>query len=116
MLAADSQSSSQIGDISRFKGMDLITPTEREARISTKNHEDGLVVMTEKLRNLSQAKNVLVKLGEEGLFINSSEEKESFEIDRIKALNKTAQFINDDKRFFNVLIPIRDGLMVCFKK
>ena len=33
-----------------------------------------------------------------------------------KVLNKTAGFINDDNRFFNVLIPIRDGLMVCFKK
>ena len=91
MLAADSQSSSQIGDISRFRGMDLITPTEREARISTKNHEDGLVVMTEKLRNLSQAKNVLVKLGEEGLFINSREGKEAVETDRINALNSTAK-------------------------
>ena len=40
MLAADSQSSSQIGDISRFLDFDLITPTEREARISVKNNED----------------------------------------------------------------------------
>ena len=36
--------------------------------------------------------------------------------DNSKVLNKTAGFINDDNRFFNVLIPIRDGLMVCFKK
>ncbi len=33
MMAADSQVSSQIGDVSRFKGMTLITPTEREARV-----------------------------------------------------------------------------------
>src|SRR5262249_17023196 len=32
-MAADSQSSSQTGDISRFHDMDLITPTEREARL-----------------------------------------------------------------------------------
>ena len=32
MMVADSQSSSQIGDISRFHNMNLITPTEREAR------------------------------------------------------------------------------------
>ena len=37
-LAADCQSSSQVGDIIRFRGMDLITPTEREARITTRNH------------------------------------------------------------------------------
>ena len=39
-ISADSQSSSQIGDIGRFKNVNLITPTEREARLSIKNHED----------------------------------------------------------------------------
>ena len=47
LMAADSQSSSQIGDVSRFKSMDLLTPTELEARISTRNQEDGLVVLAE---------------------------------------------------------------------
>ena len=32
--AADSQSSSQVGDISKFKNMTLVTPTEREIRLS----------------------------------------------------------------------------------
>jgi len=71
MLAADSQSSSQVGDISRFAGMDLITPTEREARIAVRNREDGLVVLAEKLRKQAQAKNVLLKMGEEGLLIHA---------------------------------------------
>lgn len=71
LLAADSQSSSQVGDISRFSGMDLITPTEREARIAVRNHEDGLVVLAEKLRQQAQAKNVLLKMGEEGLLIHA---------------------------------------------
>jgi hypothetical protein len=31
LLAGDSQFSSQVGDISRFTCIDLITPTEREA-------------------------------------------------------------------------------------
>ena len=31
-------------------------------------------------------------------------------------LNKTAKFINNDERVFNTLLPIRDGLMVCYKK
>ncbi len=31
-------------------------------------------------------------------------------------LNKTAKFINDDDRVFNTLLPLRDGLMVCYKK
>jgi rfaE bifunctional protein kinase chain/domain len=70
-LAADSQSSSQVGDISRFIGMDLITPTEREARIAARNYGDGLVVLAEKLRKQAQAKNVMLKMGEEGLLIHA---------------------------------------------
>ena len=31
-------------------------------------------------------------------------------------LNKTAKFINNDERVFNTLLPIRDGLIVCYKK
>jgi len=88
MLAADSQSSSQVGDISRFREMDLITPTEHEARISTRNREDGLVVLAEALRQQSAAKNILLKLGEEGLLIHAGDGKEDdWLTDRVGALN-----------------------------
>jgi rfaE bifunctional protein kinase chain/domain len=73
MLAADSQSSSQVGDVSRFRGMDLLTPTEREARLATRNREDGLVVLAEGLRRQANACNVLLKMGEEGLLIHAGE-------------------------------------------
>ena len=33
-----------------------------------------------------------------------------------RVLNKTARFINGDDMMHNMLIPIRDGLMVCIKK
>lgn len=88
LLAADSQSSSQVGDISRFKGMDLLTPTEREARISTRNHEDGLVVLAESLRHQSSAQNILLKLGEEGLLIHAGNgQANDWLTDRVGALN-----------------------------
>jgi len=88
MLAADSQSSSQVGDISRFRGMNLITPTEREARISTRNREDGLVIMAEQLRQQASAYNILLKLGEEGLLIHAGNSKaEDWLTDRVDALN-----------------------------
>ena len=32
-----------------------------------------------------------------------------------RALNETAKYINEDKRVFNHMVPIRDGLMVCVK-
>mgnify|MGYP006413408179 FL=1 len=92
MMVADSQSSSQIGDISRFSGMDLITPTEREARISTRNHEDGLVVMAEELRQLSEATNILLKLGGEGVLIHAdNDEVDGWLTDRVCALNSVSR-------------------------
>ena len=91
-VASDSQSSSQIGNISRFKGMDLLTPTEREARISMHNREDGLVFLAESLRKESKAKNILLKLGAEGLLIHSSKTgTEEWFTDRLKALNIAPQ-------------------------
>ena len=35
--------------------------------------------------------------------------------DESTSLFKTAEYINNDKRVFNQMIPIRDGLMVCMK-
>ncbi|MGK7873285.1 MAG: PfkB family carbohydrate kinase [Xenococcaceae cyanobacterium] len=88
MMAADSQSSSQVGDISRFQFMDLITPTEREARISTRNREDGLVVLAEKLRQQAKAHNILLKLGEEGLLIHAGNDiDQTWLTDQLGALN-----------------------------
>jgi rfaE bifunctional protein kinase chain/domain len=88
VMVADSQSSSQVGDISRFRGMDLITPTEREARISIRNREDGLVILAEELRQQASARNVLLKLGEEGLLIHAPNDKgDGWLTDRILALN-----------------------------
>jgi rfaE bifunctional protein kinase chain/domain len=92
LLAADSQSSSQIGNVSRFENMDLITPTEREARISTRNNEDGLVVLAEQIQKQSKAKNVLLKLGEEGLLIHSGAiDGDDWLTDRIPGLNSAAK-------------------------
>ena len=85
---ADSQSSSQIGDVSRYQGMDLLTPTEREARIALRDHNSGLVVLAERLRQQAAATNILLKLGEEGVLIHASSDDEvGYLTDRIVALN-----------------------------
>jgi len=86
MMIADCQSSSQVGDISRYQGMHLITPTEHEARLSIRNNDDGLVVLTEKLRLQATADNVILKLGEEGLLIHAAKTEEWL-TDKIPALN-----------------------------
>ena len=36
--------------------------------------------------------------------------------DDAKALRRTGDFIQNDQRVFNTLLPIRDGLMLCIKK
>jgi rfaE bifunctional protein kinase chain/domain len=91
LLVSDSQSSSQIGDISRFKGMDIVFATEREARISLQNPEDGLVILADKLRENSQSKNIFLKLGSEGvlLHIQSEDDPSSYITDRLNSLNES---------------------------
>jgi rfaE bifunctional protein kinase chain/domain len=91
ILMADSQCSSQIGDVSRFKDVDLLTPTELEARVSTRNHEDGLVILAEKVRYQSRAKQVLLKLGAEGLLIHAADESQSWLTDQLPGFNRMAK-------------------------
>ena len=91
MMVADSQSSSQIGDVSRFTDMMLLTPTEREARLALKDFESGLVVLAEKLRQTSRAKNIFITLDKEGLLIHAdvkNKRKDNYLTDQLKAMNK----------------------------
>ena len=88
IMAADSQSSSQVGDISRFRGVELITPTEFEARMSTRNYEYGLPVLVEKLKKLSNAKSILLKIGSDGVLVYpDTDPLGEMPMDRIQALN-----------------------------
>ena len=89
MVFADSQSSSQTGDITRFKGMELITPTEYEARVSLNDFTSGIVVLSNKLMDVSESKNMLLKLGGDGVLIESSDKQGDFYTDRINALNSS---------------------------
>lgn len=86
-IAADSQSSSQIGDIGRYRNVDLIAPTEREARISLKNYDDGLVVLANKLLEKTDAKQILLKLGGDGMIAQVGIGEKSPYTDRLPALN-----------------------------
>ena len=88
LIASDSQSSSQFGDISRFKGSDLITPTEREARLAMQNYDDGLVVLADKLMVKAEAKFTLLKLGGEGMICQLKDTNKNMpHTERLEALN-----------------------------
>ena len=86
-MAADSQSSSQLGNVARFHDMHLLTPTEREARLSLRNQEDGLVVLGEKLSKHANAEHLFLKLGSEGMLLHARDDSNKKQTDRIPALN-----------------------------
>ena len=92
-MVADSQSSSQIGDISKFRNMGIVTPTEREIRLSINDFESGLVVLSEKLHKKSNSKYIFTTLGSEGILIYNSNENELL-TDNIQALNTNAKDVS----------------------
>jgi rfaE bifunctional protein kinase chain/domain len=89
-LVADSQSSSQTGDVCRYKNVDLLTPTEYEARISLKNHSDGLATIAKDVLNATSSKNLILKLADDGILVQTYElqNNNSWVTDRLDALNK----------------------------
>jgi len=88
LMAADSQASSQMADISRFRHMMLVTPTEREARLAlhVQDAEAGIAVVASRLRNKAQAANVVVTLGAEGMIVIGEKLGEE-RLDRLPAFN-----------------------------
>jgi bifunctional ADP-heptose synthase (sugar kinase/adenylyltransferase) len=86
-IMADSQSSSQMGDVSRFCNAGLLTPTEREARLAVHDFESGLVVLAEKLLKKASAHNVFMSLGEAGLLIQPN----GSVTDQLPAFNQAAK-------------------------
>ena len=91
LIAADSQTSSQVGDISRFAGATLLTPTEREARVGVQNSEAGLVAVAETLRKKTNAEHIFVTLGGDGMLIHTLDvpegSDEDWNNDRLPAMN-----------------------------
>jgi rfaE bifunctional protein kinase chain/domain len=86
MVAADSQASSQLGDVSRFKEMALITPTEHEARLALNDFESGLAAVGERLITKARAEHLVITLGAEGVLINAMRDG-VLRTDRLPAFN-----------------------------
>lgn len=64
---ADSQVATRWGNITDFKGFDLITPNEREARFSLADQDSSISVLTRELIKKSKFRNLILKLGERGI-------------------------------------------------
>lgn len=88
-IVADSQSSSQIGDISRFTDCVLVTPTEYEARLALKDSDSGLAVIAQNLIEKSRYEHLVLTLGTVGIFIQTTGNTR-IKTDRLPSLNPNA--------------------------
>ena len=88
-VSADRQSSSQIGNLGKFRNIQLISATEREARLELKDNTSGLVVVAEGLRKELNSKNLLFKMGGDGVLISAQDENgKMLNTDEIVSINK----------------------------
>lgn len=110
MMAADSQASSQLADISRFRGMTLITPTEREARLAMRDFEAGLAVLGEQLQRQADARNVVITLAAEGLMVHAPKH-DVYVTDRLPAFNSAPRDVAGagDSLFTSTALALRAG-------
>ncbi len=92
-IAADSQYSSQTGDMSKFKYCSLLTPTEYEVRSLLKDNDSGLIVLLDKLKNKLNCENTILKLGSEGVLLHSKSKNKWID-DRLSAMNRTPKDVN----------------------
>ena len=85
-VSADSQSSSQTGDSSRFRQVGLLCATEHEARLALRAPSMGLSALGAELLRRSDAENLLLKLGPSGVVFLSRNDNPA-DLDRLNALN-----------------------------
>lgn len=91
---ADSQASSQIGDVSRFRDAMLLTPTEHEARLALRDSRSGLVVLADSLARKANAQYVIVTLGAEGILVHTPGEHHGLITDRLPAFNSAPKDVS----------------------
>ena len=85
-IVADCQSSSQIGDITKYKNIDLLTPTEHELRIGLKNNNDNLTRLSNKIIEMNSIKNLIIKLGANGNLTSRLKNKNNLITDELPSL------------------------------
>jgi sugar/nucleoside kinase (ribokinase family) len=90
---ADSQIASRWGNILDFKGFDLITPNEREARFALADQDSGIRPLASQLYDNCDAGLLILKLGERGILtcLNSNHES----LDSFIVMDSFAQHVVD---------------------
>lgn len=72
MKVADSQVASRWGNILDFKGFDLITPNEKEARFALGDQDSVIRPLATNLYRKAECKILILKMGEKGLITHRS--------------------------------------------
>ena len=65
-IFGDTQCSSQIGLVTKFKKFSLICPNEKEARIALQDKVSGLEALSHNLMSSTQSEKLIIKLGAQG--------------------------------------------------
>jgi bifunctional ADP-heptose synthase (sugar kinase/adenylyltransferase) len=76
---ADSQVASRWGNITDFKGFDLITPNEREARFALGDQDSGIRPLASALYDAAECKTLILKLGERGVLTGRNSDHEALD-------------------------------------
>jgi len=87
LIAADSQISSQIGSLLKYRNVDLISATEYEARVSLNNQDLGLAKLITSLRKQLQSTNAIIKMGRDGLIYETESELQVTRTGAFKSFN-----------------------------
>lgn len=95
LRAADSQVASRWGNICDFRGFDLITPNEREARFAVGDQDSGVRPLAARLSRQAAARWLIMKLGERGVLGFDERESAELEEDRSFALGAYARRVAD---------------------
>lgn len=70
---ADSQVASRWGNITEFKGFDLVTPNEREARFALADQDSNIGQLAGFVKEKTECEHVILKLGPRGIFFLNDE-------------------------------------------
>ncbi len=79
MKVADSQVASRWGNITEFKGFDLITPNEREARFALADQDSGIRPLASQLYDAADCKVLMLKLADRGVITCRSKDHEALD-------------------------------------
>ena len=91
--AADSHVASRWGNITEFRGFDLITPNEREARFALADQDSGIRPLASDIHDAADCELLILKLGERGILTSRSKDHES--LDSFFVLDSFAENVVD---------------------